>query len=106
VTDDDLTDLGRRLVDQAKAGNLVAAKLLLAYTVGRPTDAVDPDTLDLQEWQLYQKGPARPEEVAGILERMPVGMTCELVRHLLPCLGSTLGQQLLEQLNRATKPAA
>jgi hypothetical protein len=106
VSEDDMHNLGRRLLDQVKAGNLVAAKLLLAYTIGRPTDAVDPDTLDLNEWMLYQKGPARPEEVAGILDRMPLEMTCELVRLLLPCVGTTLGQELLEQLNGTAKASA
>ena len=98
VTDDDLLELSRRLLDKAKAGNLVAAKLLLAYTVGRPTDAVDPDTLDLHEWLLYQKGPARPEEVAGILDRMPVALICDLMRHLMPFLGDALRQEVLDQL--------
>jgi hypothetical protein len=106
VSEDDLHDLGRRLLDLAKGGNLVAARLLLAYTVGRPTDAVDPDTLDLNKWMLYQKGPARPDEVAAILDRMPLEMTCELVRLLLPCVGTTLGQELLEHLNGTAKASA
>src|SRR5262249_11747437 len=86
VTEGELEKVGRRLLEQAQGGNLVAAKLLLAYTVGRPGEAVDPDTLDLNEWQLYQQGSTRAEEVAGMLERMPPGLSCELVRQLVPFL--------------------
>jgi hypothetical protein len=107
VSEEDLQIISRRLLEKAKNGDWVAAKLLLAYTVGRPTDAVDPDTLDLQEWHLDQQGPARPEEVEGILDRLPLAMTCEILRHLLPCLASSRGQELLAQLNgHATVDAA
>jgi hypothetical protein len=42
--------LGQKLYDLALAGDLAAAKLLLAYAVGRPREAVDADWLDRDEW--------------------------------------------------------
>jgi len=33
-------------------------------------------------------------------------MTCNLVRQLLPCVGSTLSQELLDQLNSAAQAEA
>jgi len=57
VSDDDLRAVVRKLVEQARGGDTAAAKLLLAYVVGRPAGVVDPDGLDLQEWLQCQKWP-------------------------------------------------
>src|SRR4051794_20508754 len=55
VTEDDLRAVAASLVEQARAGDLAAARLLLAYTIGRPAEPVDPDTLDHQEWDLFRQ---------------------------------------------------
>jgi hypothetical protein len=49
VTEGDLQAVARRLVLQAKNGDVAAAKLLLLYTVGRPAESVEPDRLDAEE---------------------------------------------------------
>jgi hypothetical protein len=46
------------LVKKAKAGDLVAAKLLLQYSVGLPTAAPDHDKANLDEIRLVMAGPA------------------------------------------------
>src|SRR5262249_26387145 len=46
--------LARYLIGEAFAGDRAAASLVLAYLIGRPTKAVDPDTLDVHEWRLHQ----------------------------------------------------
>src|SRR5262245_14190575 len=43
VTAEDMTQLGRKLVELAVAGDLGAAELLLAHTVGKPAKSVNPD---------------------------------------------------------------
>jgi hypothetical protein len=40
-----------KLIEQAKGGNVVAAKLVLQYTIGKPAPAVQPDNLDAEEWE-------------------------------------------------------
>jgi hypothetical protein len=49
-------------VQKAKEGDVAAAKLVLAYAIGKPTEAVNPDTVDLEEWRLHQlsKGASKP----------------------------------------------
>src|SRR4051812_1322658 len=42
VSDDDLRQVAGVLLEQAKAGDLAAVKLLLQYTLGKPAPAVDP----------------------------------------------------------------
>src|SRR5258708_16801755 len=47
VSDDDLGAIVDKLVEKAREGDLAAARLVLSYTVGKPTAAVDPDRLDV-----------------------------------------------------------
>jgi hypothetical protein len=55
VTDDDLVAVVHSLVEQAKAGDLGATKLLLGYLVGSAPAAQDPDQLNLAEVQTSNK---------------------------------------------------
>lgn len=54
ATDEDFADLARMLLAKAKGGDLAAVKLFLSYTIGKPTDAPDPDRLDLEDFQLLR----------------------------------------------------
>jgi hypothetical protein len=49
VTPKDIRQIVQALLKKAKKGNLGAAKLLLAYSIGNPQVAVDPDTVDERE---------------------------------------------------------
>jgi hypothetical protein len=51
VSENDVADVVRMLLEKAKAGNLPAAKLLFQYTVGKPAPAVEPDRMSFDEWQ-------------------------------------------------------
>jgi len=84
VTEDEFRALARQFLVQAQHGDIAAGKLLLNYAVGRTVDPVDPDTLDQQEWQLFQKTPVPPQDVYRILNSMPAGLACTLVSILLP----------------------
>jgi voltage-gated potassium channel len=42
---------------------LAAAKLVLAYVLSKPAEAVDPDQLDVQEWQHYKDTPGMYAEM-------------------------------------------
>src|SRR5262245_34944986 len=58
TTHEDIKAITKKLIEMAREGNLAAAKLLLAYTCGRPEQTPDPDRLDLEEWNLFKE--ARP----------------------------------------------
>jgi hypothetical protein len=47
----DIKAIAAKLRDLAKGGDIAAAKLLLAYTIGKPQPAVQPDNLDVEEWE-------------------------------------------------------
>jgi hypothetical protein len=58
VTGDDIAVIVRSLIDKAKAGDVAAARLVLQYTLGKPTAAVDPDRVDEMEWEQWQRDQA------------------------------------------------
>ncbi len=57
VSPEDVGRVARKLCEQALAGDVAASKVLLSYVVGRPAEVPNPDTLDLQEFQLLAQNP-------------------------------------------------
>jgi hypothetical protein len=70
VSEEDMRRLGAQLLAQALAGDAAAAKLLLAYTLGKPARATDPDRVDLDELRLYEEYPD-----TGVIDR---ALKCKL----------------------------
>jgi hypothetical protein len=64
VDENRLKQLAESIYHRSLAGDMVAAKLLLNYVVGKPVDSVDPDRLDLEEWKLIQQSPTQGELMA------------------------------------------
>lgn len=56
MTEQDLEDIVGKLVELACDGDVAATRLVLAYTLGKPADAVDPDRVDVDE---------RPDSCSG-----------------------------------------
>jgi hypothetical protein len=96
VTERGVKDLAVHLMLLAHAGDVAAMKLLFAYVLGRPAETVDPDTLDLKEWQLYQQSLARPDEVHGLLGKLPPDFVLVMLRAVLPAMVQTLNRQYVE----------
>ncbi|HZY85156.1 MAG TPA: hypothetical protein VFE78_10020 [Gemmataceae bacterium] len=93
VTAEDVEAVAGELIRQAKEGNLAAAKLLLSYTLGKPAPAVDPDTLDWQEWENYRRQPDPSPDMAAAAQRPTLAFALDYLRALLPSL--TEGQKRL-----------
>jgi hypothetical protein len=45
ISEEDIQAIVRTLIEKAKAGDLVAAKLILLWAIGRPADAHHPDAV-------------------------------------------------------------
>ena len=85
VSDDDIRDVIATLKEKAKAGDVAAIKLLLSYSVGKPTAAADPDTLDQHELATMTKNHvANFEGINGIIEGMPAEALLLMLRAMLP----------------------
>ena len=91
------------LIEKAKAGDVAAAKLVLSYGIGKPTEAVNPDTLDLAEWDIYRRGPVSLDDLRGIVEGIPLDVAGPLVRTTKPFLNKGAFDLVLGEL--MPKPA-
>jgi hypothetical protein len=69
LTPERMRALAESLYASALGGDVAAAKLLLAYTLGRPAPAVDPDRLDSEEWRSTREGP-HCAEVLALMDRV------------------------------------
>jgi len=98
VTAQDVTEVLAAVLVQAKKGNVSAARLFLAYTVGKPADTVNPDETESDEWQLTQKNVARPEEIKHSFGDMPVQLANTVARATRPAISDGLADRLATML--------
>jgi hypothetical protein len=106
VTDEDMQAIAAKLIELARGGDVAAAKVLLAYVIGRPAEAVDPDTVDIHEFQLYHKATAGAEAMGHVIESLPVETACSIVRAVRPILAEAKRKDLLERFQNAEEEEA
>lgn len=94
VTPEDIREIAQSLVAKAREGNLPAARLVLAYAIGKPGPAVDPDALELHEWSIFQRSGIDAREVDKLRHQMPVGVANPLHRVLQPLREQEVGQTM------------
>jgi hypothetical protein len=71
VTAEDIQRVMAALRDQALKGNIAAIRLLLAYTVGKPASAGEPDDVESDECPPPKQTAAPADEVAPTFEPKP-----------------------------------
>src|SRR5262245_42462087 len=90
LTDEDLRAIAARFIELAKEGNVPAAKLLLSYTLGKPAEAVEPDQLNVQEWDLFKREATMAGETPGLIATPDPSFPLALVRAARPGVASDL----------------
>jgi hypothetical protein len=103
VGEDQLKRVVTKMVDLAAAGDVAAATLLFQYAVGRPTRAVNPDTLDLAELRLLLRAPDITD-LAGPTRVAPDVAVFEVLRQLIKTpekLLESLQARLVELIREA-----
>ncbi len=98
VTAQDMEIIVGELMVQAKNGKLGAIKLLFQYVLGKPPATVNPDTLDLEEVDLFRRSPMAAEATDVLANRLPPGPVAEVLRFAMPCVGDRFQQELAEGL--------
>jgi hypothetical protein len=73
--------LAARLLARALEGDTDAARLVLAYAVGRPQPAADPDGADTDEWRLVGQGLSLVD-LGAVVDKHPVGEALDRLRWL------------------------
>jgi hypothetical protein len=84
VKPNDLQAIIVKLILLGCGGDVAAARLVLQYTLGKPSESLDPDTLDLQELELAKQRLAFKPELPDILDGLPPRVACEMAREMLP----------------------
>ncbi len=86
------------LIHAARHGDVAAARLVLAYSLGKPGPTVDPDAIDINEWQLWQQMGADSKAMASLFGGIHVPLACEVMRAVLPTLQDLTRQQVADTL--------
>ncbi|MBY0524289.1 MAG: hypothetical protein K2R98_12865 [Gemmataceae bacterium] len=84
VAEQDISDIAAALLRAARDGNVAAAKLLLAYCIGRPAETPDPDRLDVDEWNLVREMSVPGRQMTTAVQRVPVQLASDFVVAALP----------------------
>jgi hypothetical protein len=98
VSEDDLREIVAEVVEQAKEGDLGAAKLVLSYVVGKPAATVDPDRVDVEEFRLLQEESCSGQQFSNVLNAVPAGLACEVLEAVVPVQSLAQRQQFVEEL--------
>jgi hypothetical protein len=104
VTDEDLDAIVAGLVRKAREGDLAAAKLVLGYAVGRPAAAVNPDTLDQEEYRHFQREAEMFAALPGILRALPPDVLVAFVHAFRPIVSEEIVARFTESLREAPLP--
>jgi hypothetical protein len=83
VGEDGLRELVRKLREQALAGDVATARTLLAYAVGKPGAAADPDAVDENEWQKLRRLPCTTELLRILADNFDVVQSMRYVEEAL-----------------------
>jgi hypothetical protein len=84
VTPEDITGIAAQLLEKAKTGDTAAARILFSYTIGKPTPAVDPDTLNEHEVHALLKNHLHTLNFKDLIEQPPTDMILSLFDVVLP----------------------
>jgi len=100
VTAEDLQAIVRQLIQQAREGDVSAARLVFSYTIGKPDKAVDPDTLDTQEFQQLQNSYVPNEDFLRVVGGLQAPLACAILRLVLPIIQDQTAQDLGKMMSQ------
>jgi hypothetical protein len=100
ISDEDMVHLYRVLYEKAMKGDVAAAKLVLAYKIGKPSPCPDPDAIDRDEWDHYQQDAIETDEVRHVLGSLPSRVGNDIARTALPVVTEACKRELSAQLQK------
>ena len=86
------------VIVKAEAGDIPAAKLLFQYALGQPAAAVEPDRLDLEEFQLKQESAIAPTTWTDTFQKLDVATVNGMHDQVWPCIQKQILDPLLAGL--------
>jgi hypothetical protein len=94
VTAEDVAAIMAVLVEKAKGGDTAAAKLVLGYAVGKPTQPTEPDRLDAEELQRFKEGAEIACELPTLVESPEPELLLSVMRATRPAMTKAFGELL------------
>jgi hypothetical protein len=98
LTGEELDRIADKLIALAKEGDVPATKLHFSYTLGKPAEAVQPDQLDMEEWDTFKKTATMAGELPGIMATPDPSFPLEVVRAARPGVARDLSRELRDTL--------
>jgi hypothetical protein len=95
-------ELAAALYRRALAGDVEAAKVVLAYAIGRPLPAVDPDRAALHEFFLLVDGPSKAQVMRALLQDAPVEEATRLLQQVLDLQRPDVLKNLSDQAGKGS----
>jgi hypothetical protein len=105
ISEEELVAIIRALLDKAIKGDTSAAKIILSYKIGKPAPAPNPDEIDRDEWEHFQRDTINLQEVQQVLGSLPARVGNDIARTALPIMTQARQEALASQLI-ANLPAA
>ncbi|MFO0964986.1 MAG: hypothetical protein U0793_05265 [Gemmataceae bacterium] len=85
VTPEDVREIGKRLVAEAKEGSVAAARVLFTYVLPK---GVEPDRVNMDEWEGYRQEQRMEEEMRPIMKSMEPEFVLDIVRTMRPAVSA------------------
>ena len=103
VTDGDVAEIAQMLIDKAKKGDLAATRLLLSYTLGKPSPTVNPDRVAIDEWDIHQEKAVAAPEMEQLFAKVSVKEANCMANIAWPCsIYDNFTQQFLSDEQKKT----
>jgi hypothetical protein len=100
ISDEEMVAIIRALVVKAVDGDTSAAKLILSYKLGKPAPAPNPDEIERDEWEHYQRDTINLEDVQQVLGSLPSSVGNNLARTALPVMTQARKEEIASQLGK------
>jgi hypothetical protein len=95
VSEEDIRRIAEGLLVNSRIGHLPSIRILLMYVLGKPSSAVNPDTLDIEEWrQLVQPLAQIMAELPQALMSVPAPTATDMVRTAQPYAQRMVGEEM------------
>jgi hypothetical protein len=98
ITDEEMYGLCRVLFERASGGDMGSLKMIWQYKLGKPLPAPNPDMIDRDEWDHFQKDAMTLDEMRKVLGQLPSRIGNAIVSAALPSIASTISHSLAQQL--------
>jgi hypothetical protein len=97
---DQIKALMSKLYEQAMSGDVAAARLILSYTAGRPEACPNPDELDLQEYQHFDREAKALATAGEVITSPDIAAVTDIIHAGRPSANATLTNGLRIGLER------